>query len=184
MLGSLHSQISRVEPPNWWVGMEHNTLQLLIHGTDIASYSVNLKESEGAQIIAVHPADSPNYVFIDLDLSAVTDAANLELVFSKKGKKSMRYEYELKALEFGSKGIKVFDSSDAIYLITPDRFVNAREDNDQVKGLKEQEVDRSHDYKRHGGDIAGITAAVPYLKSIGMTAVWPSPLLINDMPEQ
>ena len=184
MLGSLHSQISRVEPPNWWVGMEHNTLQLLIHGTDIASYSINLKESEGAQIIAVHPADSPNYVFIDLDLSAVTDAANLELVFSKKGKKSMRYEYELKALEFGSNGIKGFDSSDAIYLITPDRFVNAREDNDRVKGLKEQEVDRSHDYKRHGGDIAGITAAVPYLKSIGMTAVWSSPLLINDMPEQ
>ena len=76
-----------------------------------------------------------------------------------------------------------FNSSDVIYLITPDRFANGDPTNDIVKGLKESDIDRQNDYARHGGDIKGITDHISYIKDMGFTAVWPCPLLTNDMPK-
>ena len=177
------AQDVRVEPPNWWVGMANAELQLLIKADDIRDFQVKLKKGRDQLIKNVHQADSPNYLFIDLDLSSVKKPEKLVFEFSK-GTSRFKYEYELRELEFGSEKIEGFNSGDAVYLITPDRFVNGDESNDQVSGLKEQTVDRSHDYKRHGGDIAGIIKAIPYLNDLGMTAVWSSPLLVNDMAEQ
>lgn len=177
------AQDVRVEPPNWWVGMANAELQLLIKADDIGDFQVKLKKGRDQLIKNVHQADSPNYLFIDLDLSSVKKPEKLVFEFSK-GTSRFKYEYELRELEFGSEKIEGFNSGDAVYLITPDRFVNGDESNDQVSGLKEQTVDRSHDYKRHGGDIAGIIKAIPYLNDLGMTAVWSSPLLVNDMAEQ
>lgn len=177
------AQDIRVEPPNWWVGMANAELQLLIKADDIGDFQVKLKKGRDQLIKNVHQADSPNYLFIDLDLSSVKKPEKLVFEFSK-GTSRFKYEYELRELEFGSEKIEGFNSGDAVYLITPDRFVNGDESNDQVSGLKEQTVDRSHDYKRHGGDIAGIIKAIPYLNDLGMTAVWSSPLLVNDMAEQ
>jgi len=76
-----------------------------------------------------------------------------------------------------------FDSSDVIYLITPDRFANADPKNDVVNGLKESKIDRENDYARHGGDIKGITNHLSYISDMGFTAIWPCPLLTNDMPK-
>ena len=177
------AQDIRVEPPNWWVGMANAELQLLIKADDIGGFQVKLKKGRDQLIKSVHQADSPNYLFINLDLSSVKKPEKLVFEFSK-GTSRFEYEYELRELEFGSDKIEGFNSGDTVYLITPDRFVNGDESNDQVPGLKEQTVDRSHDYKRHGGDIAGIIKAIPYLKDLGMSAVWSSPLLVNDMAEQ
>ncbi len=177
------AQDIRVEPPNWWVGMANAELHLIIKADDIGGFQVNLKKGRDQLIKSVHQADSPNYLFINLDLSSVKKPEKLVFEISK-GTSRFEYEYELRELEFGSDKIEGFNSGDAVYLITPDRFVNGDESNDQVPGLKEQTVDRSHDYKRHGGDIAGIIKAIPYLKDLGMTAVWSSPLLVNDMAEQ
>jgi len=177
------AQDVRVEPPNWWVGMANSELQLLVKAENIGAFEVKLKKGRDQLIKKVHQADSPNYLFIDLDLSSAKKPEKLIFQFSNDDSK-FDFEYELRDLEFGSEKIKGFNSGDAIYLITPDRFVNGDESNDRIPGLKEQEVDRSHDYKRHGGDIAGIIQSIPYLNDIGMTAVWSSPLLINDMAEQ
>jgi glycosidase len=177
------AQDVRIEPPNWWVGMANSELQLLVKADDIGAFQVMLKKGRNQLIKKVHQADSPNYLFIDLDLSSVNKPEKLVFEFSNDTSR-FEHEYELRKLEFGSDKIEGFNSGDAIYLITPDRFVNGDESNDSVPGLKEQAVDRSHDYKRHGGDIAGIIQAIPYLNDLGMTAVWSSPLLINDMAEQ
>ena len=37
---------------------------------------------------------------------------------------------------------------------------------------------------RHGGDLAGMTQHLDYLQELGVTAVWPTPTLENDMAEQ
>ena len=163
--------------------MANSELQLLVKADDIGAFQVKLKKGRNQLIKKVHQADSPNYLFIDLDLSSVKKPEKLVFEFSNKASK-FEHEYELYELEFGAEKIKGFNSGDAIYLITPDRFINGDESNDSVSGLKEQAVDRSHDYKRHGGDITGIIQAIPYLNDLGMTAVWSSPLLVNDMAEQ
>ena len=85
-----------------------------------------------------------------------------------------------RSLEFQNEG---FDSSDVVYLITPDRYANGDYKNDIIKGLKENKKNRSDNYARHGGDIKGITENLNYISDMGFTSLWLNPVLINDMRE-
>lgn len=176
-------QVERIEPPHWWVGFERAELQLLLYGKNLQQYQVSL-EHEGVELVKVHKAQSPNYLFLDLQISPQAQAGELrfELRPTKGRKRVLKYSLLPRALS--KESYRGFDSSDAVYLITPDRFANANPQNDQVKGMREQGVDRSADYARHGGDIAGIQQHLDYIQDMGFTALWSSPLLENDMPEQ
>ncbi len=174
--------IQRVEPPTWWAGMKEENLQLLVYGNNISEYRPEIKDAS-VRIRKISKAVSPNYLFIDLDLSRLDQAKKIEIVFRLKGKKDLFYSYEFRQRKKGSEKRKGFDSSDAIYLITPDRFANGNPDNDTDKSLREKTINRKDDYARHGGDIKGITDHLDYIEKMGFTAIWPTPLLINDMPE-
>jgi len=56
-----------------------------------------------------------------------------------------------------------------------DRFANGNPDNDTDKSLNEK-GDRSNPNGRHGGDIAGMINHLDYIKELGATALWPTPL--------
>ena len=76
---------------------------------------------------------------------------------------------------------ETFNSSDVIYLITPDRFANGDQKNDVVKKLKEKKVNRKKPYSRHGGDIQGIIDHLDYISDMGFTSIWSTPMLENNM---
>ena len=176
----LNAQVNRIEPPNWWTGFKNENLQLLVHHPNIGNATPKITY-EGVSITQVHKAKSPNYLFIDLKIDASTKPGKFNIIFeSDKGKK-ITQSYELKPKSKPSKDFIGFNSSDAIYLITPDRFANGIEANDVVKTMNETELDRTHDYKRHGGDIQGIINHIDYIKNLGFTAIWPTPVLTNDM---
>jgi len=178
---SLYAQkIDRIEPPSWWTGMENNQLELLIYGKDIAQFTPSV-DNKNIQILAVKKTENSNYLFLNLDLSkAVSGKFNIN--FSKKGKRiDFSVAYELKERTQDSKLRQGFNSSDVIYLITPDRFANGDVTNDVVKTMNEKTVDRKNDYGRHGGDIKGITNHLDYIDEMGFTAIWPTPVLTNDM---
>ena len=177
---SVSSQIERVEPPNWWVGFKQTDLQLLVKGKDISAYTPEI-DYPGINIEKVTKAKSPNYLFIDLKLNPDTKPGSFTIVFDVKGKKKLKFEYALKERTKEGKDYLGFDSSDVIYLITPDRFANSNPDNDIVQGLKETAIDRKDDYARHGGDIQGISDHIDYISDMGFTAIWSCPLLTNDM---
>jgi glycosidase len=177
---SASSQIERVEPPNWWVGFKQSNLQLLVKGKGISAYTPEI-DYPGISIEKVNKAKSPNYLFIDLKLNSDTKPGIFTIVFDVKGKKKLKFEYALKERAKEGKDYLGFDSSDVIYLITPDRFANSNPDNDIVQGLKETAIDRKDDYARHGGDIQGITDHIDYISDMGFTAIWSCPLLTNDM---
>ena len=181
--GRLQGQASgvRVEPPNWWVGMRNDSLQLLLHGKELAKYTPGIG-AKGLALEAWHPGASPNYLFLDLRLGPGTEPGTFSIVLSREGSPDIIVPYELQARERPAAQFTGFDASDVIYLITPDRFANGDPENDVVPGLKEQRIDRGEDYARHGGDIRGITDHLDYIGEMGFTAIWPSPLLINDMP--
>ena len=42
LLGAQNEGVWHVEPPNWWVGMKNQTVQLLIHGVNIALTDVSV----------------------------------------------------------------------------------------------------------------------------------------------
>ena len=178
---SFQAQIEKVEPPNWWVDMNQDQLELLIYGKDIAQFTASV-DNKNIEITEVKKTENSNYLFLNLDLSKAT-SGKFNINFSKKGKADLSVEYELKERIQDSKLREGFNSSDVIYLITPDRFANADVSNDIVKTMNEKTMDRKDGYGRHGGDIKGITEHLDYIDEMGFTAIWPSPLLTNDMEE-
>jgi glycosidase len=172
--------IERVEPLNWWVGLKDKSLQLLIKEENIGEATVEIFYS-GITISKINKADSPNYLFLDLNIAENTKAGKFNLVFKYEDGTEKKHTYELKEKTKPSKEFVGFNSSDAIFLITPDRFANGDESNDIVEGLKETKINRSDDYARHGGDLKGIINHLDYIHELGYTAIWPTPVLINDM---
>lgn len=178
--GALNAQELRVEPPNWWVGMQMNEIQLLVHAEDISSYNPKISY-EGVELINVHKADSPNYLFLDLKISKKAKPGHIEIKFNRKGKKNLSYDFSLKSREKLAEEFVGFNHKDVVYLITPDRFANGNPDNDTVEGMRETSVNRQNNYARHGGDIQGIIDHLDYISEMGFTSLWSSPLLTNDM---
>ena len=176
-----NSSIERVEPPNWFIGFKNDTLQLLVKENGIGNTTPTISY-KGVRIEKVYKAVSKNYLFIDLIIDKNTIPGKFDIVFLEENQQEKRHTYQLKAREKEAKDYIGFDSSDALYLITPDRFANANESNDINLTFKEKLIDRNHDYKRHGGDIQGITDHIDYIKKLGFTAIWPTPVLTNDMP--
>jgi glycosidase len=175
-------EIDKVEPPNWWVGFKNTELQLLVKSPEIAKAVPHISY-KGVTTESVSKGDSSNYLFLNLSISKETKPGKFNIVFRFENGEEKTHTYQLKARKKAPESYVGFNSSDAIYLITPDRFANGDATNDQIDGLLEQEVNRKHDYKRHGGDINGITNHLDYIYDLGFTAIWPSPLLTNDMKE-
>src|SRR5207248_8031168 len=93
------------------------------------------------------------------------------------------FDFELKARRPGNgtayaQGVT---SKDFIYLLMPDRFSNGDPSNDRVPGMKDQSLDRHDIFARHGGDLEGVIDHLDYLKDLGVTTVWMTPVLENDM---
>lgn len=174
-------EILRIEPPNWWVGFKNPTLQLLVTYPNISMFTPEISY-QGISIEAIHYADSANYIFIDLHISDTTKTGKFDILFKTKNKPDLTYTYELKPRIKPAKDYIGFDSSDVIYLITPDRFANGNPENDIIESLKENTINRNDNYARHGGDIEGIINQLDYIHNLGFTAIWSSPLLTNDMP--
>ncbi len=157
-----HAQIERIEPPNWWTGFRDSTLQLMVRGKGIGDYTAHARD-EWIKVVKNHRADSPNYLFFDLEIPENTAEGEIRLVFRKEGEPEMIVPYLFKKRERAPEDFVGFSSEDAIYLITPDRFANGDPSNDIIPSLKEKKVDRKQDYARHGGDIRGMILPVPVL---------------------
>ena len=176
------AQIKRIDPPHWWINMHDDELQLMIHGDQVGSYEVSFQEDDGVRLLGVHRAKSLNYLFVDLRVTA-QQPKTITLILEKDGSR-VEQSYELKARTHSAESIRGFDASDALFLLTPDRFANGDPDNDYFDSLRAPLPNREDDYGRHGGDIRGIINGLEYIDSLGFTAIWPGPMLINDMPEQ
>ncbi len=169
--------ISRVEPPNWWAGMNSHKLQLMVYGDNIASLEPRIK-AKGIILKKVNKVENSNYLFLDLEIEESVKAGQFEIDFLKDGKKFLTHDYELKQRKEGSAERLGFTPKDVLYLITPDRFANGDTSNDDFDNL-EDKLNRSDDYGRHGGDLAGIFQNLDYIKDMGFTSIWVNPVLEN-----
>ncbi len=176
------NDIERIEPPNWWVGFKNQQLQLLVKHPNISEAKASIKYP-GVSIDKAHKADSPNYLFLGLSIAEHAKAGQFNIYFDFKNGTQLVQTYQLKDRETEAADIQGFDSSDAIYLITPDRFANGDISNDIDVNLNEKTINRADDYGRHGGDIKGIINHLDYIQEMGFTQIWSCPLLTNDMPE-
>ena len=172
---STQEKITRVEPMSWWTGMK-TELQLLVQGPGIGGYQVAIEGGKGVSVKAVHEADSPNYLFVDVDITSKAKPGTYTLVFTK-GADVIRRPYEIAARSKAER--ESFSTADLIYLIMPDRFADGNPSIDSTAFTKEGVNRRQHN-ARHGGDLQGIIDHLDYVADLGATAVWCTPLLLDN----
>ncbi|WP_423147739.1 glycoside hydrolase family 13 protein [Rubrolithibacter danxiaensis] len=174
--------LERIEPAFWWVGMKNNKLQLLVHGNKIADRNVALNYP-GVTLKKVNKVESPNYLFLDLEIAATAKPGTFPIEFAKQGTKPLKYSYTLNKRDYSSNRTQGVTSKDLIYLLMPDRFANGDKSNDVIKGMREHTLVRDSMYYRHGGDIKGVMDHLNYLKDLGITTIWFTPEIENDQPK-
>ncbi len=167
----------RVEPPNWWIGMKNREVEILFHREDIANFEVKMGKFSGVKILKIEKTDSPNYLFITLDISPKAKPGTLAFNFSKNGF-VFSQNFPLLARNEKPKAQGV-NPSDIIYLIFPDRFSNGDPSNDNVPGMLEG-LQRDSLIGRHGGDLQGVIDHLDYLQDLGVTTIWLNPELENN----
>lgn len=168
------AEISRIEPPCWWVGMKNPELQIMVYGPGIGEAHVSV-DYPGVRLKETVKTENPNYLFLYLDIEEDAAPGRMDLSFETSGGTMVR-EYELlpRSTKPGAMG---FSGADVLYLITPDRFANGDPSNDTLEGAR---VDRSRSGGRHGGDIRGVTDHLDYISDLGVTAIWLNPVQKNS----
>ena len=72
---------------------------------------------------------------------------------------------------------------EVFYFVLPDRFNNGDTDNDngsKTIALSRGGFDKTNAASYHGGDIKGLEQKLPYLKELGISAIWLTPILRNQ----
>ena len=170
--------LSHVEPGNWWVGMKHHQVQVLLHGPQIANYTPSVK---GLNVLGIIKTENPNYLFITVETQD-KNAGTYPIILSDKKKKEVaRFEFKLEERIYQSANREGFSSKDVIYLLMPDRFANLYPGQDTYAGMTEP-GNRDLPGGRHGGDIQGIIEHLNYIKELGATTIWTTPLLEDNEP--
>ena len=57
--------VTKIEPPNWWVGMKWNKVQLMLYGENLNFINAKFND-ERLSVTQIHHADNNNYAFIEL----------------------------------------------------------------------------------------------------------------------
>ena len=168
-------KIEHIEPMNWWSGMKHSQIQLLLHGENISRFSV---ESPSFPIVGIVKTENPNYLFVTIETKD-RNSGKYPIRLLDKKKVVTTIDYELKERQYGSANRKGFTTEDVIYLLMPDRFANVYPGGDTHPETTEK-ADRSNPNGRHGGDIHGIFEHFDYIKELGATTIWTTPLLEDN----
>ena len=173
-------EITRVDPPNWWVGMHDTTLQLCIFGKKISGGEVKINYP-GIKILQVNKVQNPDYLFVDLVISRAAQPGTLTIHLDSE-KNGCSYPYKLIQREGNKSNTSSYDSKDLVYMLMPDRFANGDTANDIVKSYNEKQFSRDSLTYRHGGDLQGVIDHLDYIKDLGATAVWLTPVQENNQP--
>ncbi len=170
-------KIDKIEPANWFAGMKNPSLQLMVYGKDIRNATVTV-DYPGARVDSLVRLDSPNYLLVYLNLDGARPG---EMTLKFDGKK---VKYPLKAREMAGDRRVGFTNADVLYMLMPDRFAQGRNHPAQIKGLNAYREDRTKPSLRHGGDLEGIREHLDYFTQLGVTALWFTPVLENNSPDE
>jgi neopullulanase len=163
--GQSAPSVTKVDPPSWWANHTVNPVRLLIRGRNLSG--AHLKSpTANFRISNVTVNANSTYVFADVHISATTKPGKYSLILETSGGRA-EVPFTIEApLAFGGAG--GISTDDVIYLIMIDRFADGESSNNA-------ETDRQNPRAYHGGDLRGVIDRLPYLKELGVTALWLTP---------
>lgn len=173
--------VEKIEPPDWWASSTINPVRILIRGTNLT----------GARITSANPGITPSnietspnghYLFADLKIAENVKVGNYNLtITTSTGTTNASFGIFEPQPRLGN--YNGFRPDDVIYFVFTDRFADGdTTNNDPAKsrGLYDRKKGRHY----HGGDLQGIIDKFPYIKSLGATAIWTTPVYDNaDRPD-
>ncbi|MBL7698739.1 MAG: cyclomaltodextrinase N-terminal domain-containing protein, partial [Chitinophagaceae bacterium] len=182
---TISAQQPELYPTNWWTGMKWNKVQILVrNSSSLTGYNVRINYP-GVSLSKVHKLENEKYFALDVAVSSTAKPGNVKIIF-EKGANNFTASWPIKPRRKGNgttyaQGVR---SGDFIYFLMPDRFSNGDPSNDKIPGLLDQSLDRDSIFHRHGGDLQGIINHLDYLQQLGVTTLWLTPVLQNDMPDR
>ena len=186
MSGTQKVNITRVDPTDWYAGMKNQTLQLMVYGENIGSVE-SVAVPYPITVERLVKLDSNNYLLLYLNLHNA-EARTYTLEF-KLGKKTIKRDYTLKSRQMNGDQRMGFTNADVLYMLMPDRFASSgkyTQGKELARLQKEMNtfvVDRTAHSLRHGGDLEGIRRHLDYFNQLGVTALWFTPVLENNSPD-
>ncbi|HEY7566639.1 MAG TPA: alpha-amylase family glycosyl hydrolase [Gemmatimonadaceae bacterium] len=167
--------VEKIEPPNWWTGSTVNPVRLLIRGQNLtgARFTCRRVTCSGVRVNS-----AGTYAFVDVTIGSRLTAGAYPLTLSTAAG-SAPVPFSISAPLARRGRFQGFGANDVMYLLMPDRFANGDLSNDDpaaAQGL----LDRGKGRFYHGGDLAGVRARLPYLKDLGITAIWMNPIYDNN----
>jgi len=176
-------EVLNVEPPSWWSGSSVNPVRVLIHGSNLKNARVQVI-GRGFRVLGAPKSNvRGTYLFVDVAIAPRANPGPRQLrITTADGIAHAAFEI-LPPLSRGGR-FQGFSPADVMYLIMIDRFSDgdpANNDPPQSRGI----YDRKNKFYYHGGDLQGVIDRLPYLKDLGVTAVWLTPWYDNyDHPNQ
>jgi glycosidase len=173
-------EILKVEPPSWWagqsIGTQSSPLRLLIRGRNLKGAKLT-STRPGIRLSNIRVNDSGTYLFADVVIAKTLKPGAYPLrLTTAEGRTEV--PFEIASALSRQQNFRGFNHDDVIYLIMPDRFANgdlANDDPASSRGLFDRRKGRYY----HGGDLQGIINKLPYLKDLGITAIWLNPIYDN-----
>ena len=170
VLGQSGPSVTRIDPPSWWANHSINPIRVLIRGRNLGgarlkSLSANLRVSN----VTVNA--SSTYIFADLQISRAARPGKYSLtVETAAGRTTVPFTVEMARV-----GFQGITNDDVIYLIMIDRFADGDPANNAPRDAPPEANDRKNPRAFHGGDLRGVIDHLPYLKELGVTALWLTP---------
>jgi neopullulanase len=171
--------VTKVEPPNWWVGLTPDVM-LLISGRGLEATKV---ECNLASLLVERTQASAGgkYLFVWLKFGAeIKSGTAVCRITGPEGVTS--FELPISSRLETVRRFQGLTPDDVVYLIMPDRFANGDPTNDEPA-----EAPGSHDRSKarayHGGDLRGVREHLDYLKDLGVTTIWLTPVVKNGAAE-
>jgi len=161
-------RIDRIDPPGWWTGLPNPMLLLHGQGLNHARFSV---EGKAVALNRTLASENGHWAFLWLETSSAAPQRLAIIAESDSGKVRVSYELAARSMREGSH--RGFSSADVLYLIMPDRFAHGSSTSNPPGD------DRAAPRGWHGGNLVGIERHLDYLKQLGVTAVWMTPVVSN-----
>ncbi|HKZ77338.1 MAG TPA: alpha-amylase family glycosyl hydrolase [Pyrinomonadaceae bacterium] len=170
-------EVFKVDPPSWWTASTSSSVRLLIRGRNLKGAQVQIV-GRGLRVVGSPKInDQGTYIFVNVAIAPnATPGKRTLRVRTENGMASAPFEV-LGPLNRAGR-YQGFSPADVMYLIMIDRFSDGDSTNNdppQSKGL----YDRENKFYYHGGDLQGVIDKLPYLKDLGITALWLTPWYDN-----
>ncbi len=162
--------VSKVEPPSWWAGHSINPVRIMVRGENFAGVRV-ASRNPAVRAANLRVNERGDYLFFDAFISKAARPGKYEFELTTPAGRS-RVPFEVLPELDARTNFRGISGEDVIYLIMTDRFADGDRSNNK-------NVDRTNPRMWHGGDFKGITAKIPYLKELGVTAIWLTPWYDN-----